>query len=451
MPFHLHFRKYRWPRPRAAHWLTFILLANVAAAQGGAVAGGEPLTLGDAQRRALDLSDRLAAEDAVVAAYRDTAAAAGTLPDPILKLGIDNLPVDGDDRFSVTRDFMTMRRIGIAQEFTRGDKRRLRAERGEHDVERALAEREEVLVDVERETALAWLERYYAEAAANVISAQIDEARLAVAAAESAYQGGRGSQAEVIDARSAVAELENRASAAHQRLRVAQLALARWIGDAAEAPLAARPDIDVITPELLAIEHHLPHHPDIAVLSQQVEIAQIEAELARAERKPDWSWEIMYSQRGDAYSNMVSVGVTVPLQWNQKNRQDRELAAKLALAEQARAQREDQLRMHLADVRAMKEEWTSGRERHARYERELLPLADARIAATVAAYRGGKAKLSEVLAARRAALDVRLQALDVEADAARSWARLTFLFPEEKSGIPPRVPTSAPRSVEQER
>lgn len=403
----------------------------VAAALPGAVCAEAPLTLSDAQRRAADFSRQLAAEDAAVAAYRDMAAAAGTLPDPVLKLGIDNLPVDGADRYSLTRDFMTMRRIGIAQEYTRAEKRRLRSERGEHDVERAIAERDAALVEIERDTALAWLARYYAEAAARLVAEQISEARLAIDAAEAAYQGGRGSQADFIAARGALAELENRASEAEQRVRVAQIALARWVGDAADAPLAERPDIDVIDPELLAIEHHLPHHPDIAVLSQQVEIAKIEAKLARAERKPDWSWEVMYGARGDAYSNMVSVGVSVPLQWNQKNRQDRELAAKLAAADQARAQREDMWRMHLAEVRMTMEEWTEGLVRRDRYARELIPLADDRIAAELAAYRGGKAALADVLAARRAALDVRLQALQTEAEVARNWARIVFLFPQQ--------------------
>ena len=44
----------------------------------------------------------------------------------------------------------------------------------------------------------------------------------------------------------------------------------------------------------------------------------------------------MFSQRGSAYSNMVSLNVSIPLQWDQKNRQDREVSARLALAEQLR-------------------------------------------------------------------------------------------------------------------
>ena len=41
------------------------------------------------------------------------AIAAGQLPDPVLKFGVDNLPLSGPDRLSLSRDFMTMRRIDI--------------------------------------------------------------------------------------------------------------------------------------------------------------------------------------------------------------------------------------------------------------------------------------------------------------------------------------------------
>jgi hypothetical protein len=38
--------------------------------------------------------------------------------------------------------------------------------------------------------------------------------------------------------------------------------------------------------------------------------------------------------------------------------------------------------------------------------------------------------LTDALAARRGEIDVRLQALQLEADTARLWAQLNFLFPE---------------------
>ena len=127
---------------------------------------------------------------------------------------------------------------------------------------------------------------------------------------------------------------------------------------------------------------------------------------------------------------MISVGVSVPLQWDQRNRQDREIAAKLAMLDQARAEREDMARAHTAEVRAMIVEWENNRERSARYERELLPLAAERAQATLGAYRGAKASLTDVLLARRNEIDVRMQVLQLEMDTARLWAQLNFLFPD---------------------
>jgi outer membrane protein TolC len=119
------------------------------------------------------------------------------------------------------------------------------------------------------------------------------------------------------------------------------------------------------------------------------------------------------------------------LQWDQKNRQDREIAARLAMLDQARAERDDMLRAHTAEVRAMIAEWENDRERSARYTRDVLPLATERSQATLGAYRGAKASIADVLLARRSEIDVRMQALQLEMDTARLWAQLNFLFPED--------------------
>jgi outer membrane protein TolC len=408
------------------------------------------LTLPEAQRLAAERSRQLAAQDSAVAASREMAAAAGQLPDPTLKFGIENLPVNGPDAYSVTNDFMTMRRIGLMQEFTRGEKRQLRTERMNRETERALAEKSTTLAVIQRDTALAWLDRYYAEAMAALVAEQAAEARLEVQAADSAYRAGRGSQADTFAARSAAVALEDRSSEIGRRIRTATTALARWVGNAAGGPLAGRPDIDAIRLDPRALDTQLAHHPQIAALTSQAEIAATEARLAQANRKSDWSLELMYSQRGSAYSNMVSVGVAIPLQWDQKNRQDRELAAKLAMAEQAQAQREEALRAHIGEVRAQIQEWENGRERRSRYERELVPLARDRTRAALAAYRGGKSSLSEVLAARRNEIEVRMQALQLEMETARLWAQINFLFPDgdtPHANAGAKLPTDSAREV----
>ncbi len=61
---------------------------------------------------------------------------------------------------------------------------------------------------------------------------------------------------------------------------------------------------------------------------------------------------------------------------------------------------------------------------------------------SLAAYRGSKASLMDVLSARRGEIDARQQALQLEADAARVWAQLNFLVPDE-SVLPARMAGAA--------
>lgn len=404
---------------------TFIALSVLAAS-----AAAQSLSLGEAQRRAVERSLQLAGQDAAVVASREMAVAAGQLPDPVLKLGIDNLPIDGPDRFSVSRDFMTMRRIGVSQEFTRGTKRALRSERFEREADKSLAEKAARLAAIQRDTALAWLDRYYVEAMAAVIAEQSREAGREIIAAEGAYRGGRGSQADLIAAHAARVALEDKASELRRRISVAKINLTRWMGDGADLPLADKPRTDTVHLDANNLEAHLLLHPQIEVLARQEEVAAAEVRIAQANKTVDWSVEFAYQQRGPLYSNMVSIGVAIPIQWDQRNRQDREVAAKLALAQQAKAEREEALRAHVGEVRAMIAEWQNDKERVSRYVRELVPLSRERTRASLAAYSGGKATLAELLLARRNEIDVRLQTIQLESETARLWAQLEYLMPE---------------------
>lgn len=389
------------------------------------------LTMAEAQRRAIERSHQLNAKDFAVAASRDMAVAAGQLPDPVLKVGIDNLPVSGRDRFSLGNDFMTMRRVGVMQEITRSDKRRLRSDRFELEAQKTLAEKTVAAAAIQRDTALAWLDRYYAEAMATVIAEQGEQAKLEIQSAEGTYRAGRGNQADIFAARSALAAFDDRASETQRRVRNANTMLARWSGDVTGLTLADKPATNTIRLDPETLDTDLVHHPEIAILTSRVEGTETDARLAKANEKADWSVEVAYQQRGSAYSNMVSIGISIPLQWDRANRQDRDLSSKLAMVEQAKAEREDMLREHIAQTRTMINEWQNDRERYARYERELIPLAKQRTLAAITAYRGGKASLVEVLAARRNDIDVRLQALQLASETDRLWAQLNFLFPTD--------------------
>jgi outer membrane protein TolC len=417
---------------------TLVLALILAGGTVPARATDASLTLAEAQRRAVARSQVLPAQDAAVAAAREMSVAAGQWPDPVLKLGLDNLPVSGQDAWSFTKDSMTMGRIGVMQEILSSDKRTSRTERYEREAFKADVEKAAARAAVERDTALAWIDRYYAEAAVALIAQQAAEAALEIEAAEFAYRAGRGTQAEIFAARGARAALQEKASEARRRVTTAITMLARWVGPGADAPLAGKPDYTAVGLDRARLADQLEHHPQIAMLAQAEVLADAAARVARADRDPNWSVEVYYQQRAPGFGNMMSVGVSVPLPWDRANRQDRDVAAKLALADQARALREDALRGHIAEVAGMLEEWENGRERLALYADSILPLARDRTAAAVTAYRSGKGTLSDVLGARRNELDVRRDALMLERETARLWAQLSFLdVNADAHGTPP--------------
>lgn len=415
-------------RITAAAWMVAMASASWAA---------DPLTLIEAQRIAAGRSQQLVAQGALTAAAREQAVAAGQLPDPVLKFGIDNLPADGADRGSLTRDFMTMRRIGVMQEITRSEKRQLRSERFERDAQRAQAQRQLTLANLRRDTALAWLDRYYTQAMRELVQQQLEETRLQIQAADIAFRAGRGSQSDVFAARSAVIQLEDRVSQIGQQSRNAGLMLARWVGTTdADRPLSGSPSWQTTSLQIGVSSEHIKQHPDLRAISAEIDTVETDARLAQANKQADWSVEASYAQRGPTYSNMISIGVSIPLQWDQKNRQNRELAAKLALVDEARARYEDMLRNHEAEVRSWLNDWQTGKDRVARYRNELIPTARQRTEAALTSYRTGKSDLAGALAARRDELDTHMQALTLEMETARSWAQLNFLLPEHSMPAP---------------
>ena len=85
--------------------------------------------------------------------------------------------------------------------------------------------------------------------------------------------------------------------------------------------------------------------------------------------------------------------------------------------------------MHEAELRGLYADWQTAGVRIGRFEELLLPLARQRVAAALAAYRGGRGELGMVLEARRAESEARLGSLQAQLERARAWAKLNFLLP----------------------
>ncbi|OXI83245.1 transporter [Burkholderia sp. AU31652] len=384
-----------------------------------------PVTLDAALQSATDHSASMQAAQASVRASAEAAVKAGQLPDPMLKAGIDNLPVNGGQRFTVGQDFMTMRRIGIEQEWVSGDKRRLRSALANEQVGRERAGYLAQLASVRQQTATAWLNAVYAKQALALQQALLDHMNHELEATKASYRGAKASAADVVQARAMLAQTQDQLLKARQVYQTALIALSRWtavpVDDVAGAPPAPESFVSSLPPDELRLSQ-----PALITAADDIAVAEADTAVANSERSPNWTWEVAYQQRGGAYSNMVSVGVTIPLPLNRKNRQNRDVAEKAALATKARLMYEDTLRQVQADIRTQSATLASGRARIANLGDALLPAADQRVQLANAAYRAGTGSLADTFAARRAQLDAQLQVLDLRREVSQTWAQLEY-------------------------
>jgi outer membrane protein TolC len=392
------------------------------------VLAAPPLALDEALARAERASPQLAAQRAAADSAAAMVGPAGQNPDPKLIVGLENVPVQGGDRWSLTGDSMTMRRIGVMQDFVRREKLDLREARAAAEARREQAMVSMQLADLRREVATAWFERYYAERARELATQLAREAEVQASTAASGIATGRTASPEAVAARGLQLSLEDRLLDIDRQARRAEAQLSRWIEGDATRPPAAPPDVFTL-PLQREADGELASHPHIAIYEPMREAAEAEARLARVATKPDWNVELSYGQRGSAYDNMVSLMVRVDLPLFASRRQDPLAVARERAVDQVRAQAEDATRRHVAEIRAASADWEIAKARVERYRRDIVPLAEERQRLATAAYQGARADLATVFEARRNVFEQKLAAVNAEADVARAWAQLAFLVP----------------------
>jgi outer membrane protein TolC len=168
------------------------------------------------------------------------------------------------------------------------------------------------------------------------------------------------------------------------------------------------------------------YHPMLLAARRAITLADADSALAVKESKPNWSVEAAYSQRGSQYSNMVSVGISIPLTLNRERRQNRDIAEKSALGTKARMDYEEALRELRAEIDNLSTTIDGDKDRIALLKAKLLPVARQQAALTETAYRAGSGSLSSVFAARKNLLDQQMQILELEQEAATAWASLEY-------------------------
>jgi outer membrane protein, heavy metal efflux system len=402
--------------------LASVICASIAI--GGAVRAA-PMTY-DA---ALDLAHRsapvLQARTDELEAARASAVAAGRLPDPKLRVGLDNFPVSGPPAWRFGPESMTMASIGVMQDVPSLAKRRAARARAAADIGAADAGRAVESRAVRLNTALAWIDLFYAErrlSALDAVEAAIAPIRR-TAPAQLASGAARPSQ--TLEADQLAAALADRRDDLAASVARARAELARWTGDG-QAEVAGGPPAIVVDPARLRADLDLtPSLTAYDALSRQ---ADAELAAARADKRPDWSWDLTYEHRDPRWGEMVSLGATVSLPLFPGARQDPIIAAKALGAGRVQAERQAARRELSAQLDADLADHALHQERLARARATLVPLAQRRADLETASYAAGSASLGDLLGAMLGLAEARVEALEREAVVARDAVRIVNTY-----------------------
>lgn len=393
--------------------------ALLAVAMLPALAAAAPLTLDRALDLAVQRSEAAHAARAGVASATETARAAGQLPDPTLRVGVDNLPVTGGDRFSTTRDSMTMKRIGIGQEWVSADKRAARQATADAMVNRESVSVQATAAQVRMQTALAYLDVYFAGEALKLATQTEHHVHEELEAAKGRLSSAATNSQEVLALTSARGVAEDDSADVLQQERGARVVLERWVGVPADdlaAPIGL-PNVGE--------ESYVANHPAVLTAHRDIEVARQEAAVAAANRKPNWSWEVSYGQR-TGYSDMVSVGVSIPLPIAPAQRQDRDTAAKMAQVDKAEASLAEASRAATAEFRTLASDAQRLTDRVERYQASVVVPARQRTVTALAGYRSNQGSLMTLFEARHAEVETQRKLLSLKRDLAKVQAQLAF-------------------------
>jgi outer membrane protein, heavy metal efflux system len=381
-----------------------------------------PLSLKEAVALARE-QPALSAFEREAVASEQAAIAAGTLPDPQLTAGIQDFPVTGRKAFSPTADDFTMYTIGIMREQVRRSKREAETARLTAEAVVSRAQATALERRIQRNVMIAWINAVEARAKQRLLNRLVADLEVGQRILEAGIPTGASSPSLALQAQAEVALAKaQREEALGQEAR-ARSELARWIGAEARQPL---PDTLPVLEAPMASLALLAQHPDVLAAGAQERAALRAVDVARADRRPNLSWSVMYGYRPD-YGDMVTATVSIPLQINRNRLQSGRISEAAARADAARLRAEDARRELGGSYGTAVADYKSAEAQLVVLRTQAIPSLEASFAAAEARYGAGQGTLDIPLTIVRRYVETTIQSVEQQGRRARAAAELIYL------------------------
>jgi outer membrane protein TolC len=406
-------------------WLGGVLFGIIHTAQ------AVPMTLAQTLTAAQHYSAELSASRNEAHALSSMADSARELPDPKLKFGIENLPVQGSNDRRFTREGMTMSRIGVMQSYISSEKRDRKAETLQAEARGVTAKSEAIRAALQRDTAQAWLDLALSEKALAAARNLVDETVRQQGTQKASVGAGTSAPETVLALQVSLGAMRDKVTLAERDVRLAQARLLQLSGETITGVSGKLPPYQRLPADEKTLVDGVAQHPEVIAAAREANTAKARSAQSAIAAIPDVEVEVYYGHRAEGYDDMAGVMFTVDMPLFQSKRQDKDYAADVSRTYQANDQLALTEREHVAQVNSLVAEYQAASALWQRQTDEILPLQQRRLALLTAQYRAGQSDLTTLLSARRDLLDTTLTAIQAEKDVARNWAAIHYLIPQE--------------------
>jgi len=389
-----------------------------------------PLTIAEAEDLALSAEPGQQAFFDRANALEEQAVVAGALPDPVLRLGLNNYPIESGN-FST--EGMTHAAVGYRQMFPRGKTRSLDTRRYEllaSDMNQQAGAR---AYDVLAATRVAWLDLYYWGKAHALVTESRPFFDDLVTITRSLYAVGRSNQQDVLRAELELSRLDDRLINIERQRALARASLARWIGTDARRQVADKLPTWADPPPLEVLRQALSQHPALQAADARIMARDAGVEIADQRSRPGWALDVGYSYRegslanGEPRSDFISLGVTVDMPIFRKKSVDSTLSAALAERSAARSDKERLLRAMDSELQGEFARWQELNRRLALYEERMLGQASETAQASLLAYQSDDGDFADVMRGYIVDLNTRIEFVRLQVEREQSFAVLANL------------------------
>lgn len=390
--------------------------------------------------------------------YRATLAkssAAGTMADPVVSLGMMNVPVDS---LEFDQEAMTQLKVGVSQMFPRGDTLTIKQAKLATSAQKFPLMQEDRKARLTAQVTNIWLDIYLAQKTINLITRDkaLFEQTADVARASYSSAVGKTRQQDVIRSQLELIQLDDRLTVEYQNLETSIAQLNEWLhlfpDDLYSNEINFETQINTmevtsILPTILlqnsglfqsetlprnTLAKLVSNHPTVRLIDINRIVALKDVAIANQQYKPQWGLNASYAYRddipnGDSRSDFFSIGISFDVPLFTHNRQEKLVSAAALEAESIKT---DKLMLTKSLISQIEKEHRNLKrltQRQQLYATQLITQSHEQAEASLTAYTNDDGDFAEVIRARIAELNTQIAALKIDINLLKTTARINYL------------------------